>query len=396
VSPSPPSLAHVWKVFFSPRALYLVVWDMTQNSPSHFDEYVQFWVDLIQIRAPGSTILIVGTKSDLIRDNNGSQEEIQAIITRLSDHLKSNEKKRVVSIKKEIKKAHRNTPLLQRLLKQRPVISQILPVSCTKTLLGFNDLTRAILELSTPGPRNVNPFQLVNIEIPRYYLEVKEEVESMLRTCSVTNMKQLHQNMLDRRRERLCEPSINDTRDAVTFLSSIGEVVWFGSTHKNSHLKTAARGQQQMEVVAVEIFADFDDSGPPPEPQNLMSLRNQSSVTSVQSDVSFYCESELSDPNNGSSSYPTSGESDTWRDAGSDSEKNIATVTDRSDNDRSNPSKAVPLTSRPDDLSDIIFLSPHWLLQSMKKILTHHLEADIQSILYASFTPSPHPSLLHP
>jgi GTPase SAR1 family protein len=389
------------KVFFSPRALYLVVWDMTQNTPSHFDEYVQFWVDLIQIRAPGSTIIIVGTKSDLIR--SGSPEEI---ITRLSDHLKGNEKKRLESIKREIKRS-RNTPLLQRLLKQRPIISQILPVSCTKTLLGFNELTKVILELSTPGPKNIHPFQLVNIEIPRFYLEVKEEVESMLQTCSVTNMNQLHQNMIDRRRRHtstimkeraICELSINDTRDAVTFLSSIGEVidsvpyslcltryrlqvVWFGSTHKGSHRK-GAKGEQ-MEVVAVEIFPDFDECGPP-EPLSILSLRNQNSVTSVQSDVSFNggFESEFSDTNNCSSSYRTTSgaESDTWRDVGgSDSDKNH--TLDKSDNDRSNSSKTIPPTPRPDDLSDIIFLSPHWLLQSMKKILTHHLEADIQSIL---------------
>jgi GTPase SAR1 family protein len=196
---------------------------MTQNTLKHFDEYVQFWIDLIQIRAPGSTIIVVGTKSDLVADG---PSEIQNIVTRLRKRLDENETLRLSSIKKERKKS----PLLQRLLKQRP-ITHILPVSCTATLSGFNELTKVILELSTPTSRNLNPFQLVNIEIPRYYLEVKEEVESMIQTCSVTNMEQLHENMKERRKKRSQlkermggEMSINDTRDAVTFLSSIGEV----------------------------------------------------------------------------------------------------------------------------------------------------------------------------
>lgn len=214
------------EVFFTPRALYLVVWDITQNSSKQFDEYVQFWIDLIQIRAPGSTIIIVGTKSDLI---SGGTTEIESIITRLKSHLDDNERKRLKSIKKEIEKAQ-NSPLLQRLRKQRPNIDRILAVSCTESLSGFNELTKAVLELSTPTAKNANPFQLVNIEIPRYYLEVKEEVESMLRTCSVTNMKQLHENMLDKRTkhtlstEKWKDMSIHDTRDAIAFLSSIGEV----------------------------------------------------------------------------------------------------------------------------------------------------------------------------
>jgi hypothetical protein len=74
------------------------------------------------------------------------------------------------------------------------------------------------------------------------------------------------------------------------------------------------------------------------------------------------------------------GESDTWRDVGgSESEKNL-----RSDPDRSQSRKSTNSVNLSEDLSEIIFLSPHWLLQSMKKILTHHLEHDIDSIMYDS------------
>jgi hypothetical protein len=41
----------VHEVFFSYNALYLLVWDVNINA-NHFDECVQFWVDLINARAP--------------------------------------------------------------------------------------------------------------------------------------------------------------------------------------------------------------------------------------------------------------------------------------------------------------------------------------------------------
>lgn len=112
-----------------------------------------------------------------------------------------------------------------------------------------------------------------------------------------------------------------------------------------------------------------------PDAPTLMSLRNQISGTSVQSDVSCNLDGYYSD-NCSSNMRMSEGESDTWRDVGgSESEKNL-----QSDPDRSQSRKPISINLA-DDLSEIIFLSPHWLLQSMKKVLTHHLENDIQSIM---------------
>lgn len=130
-----------------------------------------------------------------------------------------------------------------------------------------------------------------------------------------------------------------------------------------------------MEIVAVE-FPDLDD--PPPETIDMMTLRNQYSATSVQSDVSFNLDEYYSD--NYSSSLRTSeiGDSDTWRDVGGSDSEHFAT--EKSDTEHFHYRKPTPINIS-DDLSEIIFLSPHWLLQSMKKILTHQLQDDIDSIL---------------
>jgi hypothetical protein len=118
------------------------------------------------------------------------------------------------------------------------------------------------------------------------------------------------------------------------------------------------------------MICSDDQLPPPPESLNLMALRNQTSATSVQSDVTFSEGEDLR--------MSEGGESDTWRDVGgSESEKYL-----RSDPDSNQRKKSSVNLS--DDLSDIIFLSPHWLLQSMKKILTHHLENDIDSVMYHS------------
>lgn len=131
-----------------------------------------------------------------------------------------------------------------------------------------------------------------------------------------------------------------------------------------------------MEVVAVDEFPDLDD--PPPDCINITSLQNQFSTTSVRSDVSFNIEEYYSD--NYSSSVRTSeiGDSDTWRDVGGSDSEHLAIEKSDTEHFQNQRLSSVNIS---DDLSEIIFLSPHWLLQSMKKILTHHLEQDINSIL---------------
>ena len=124
-----------------------------------------------------------------------------------------------------------------------------------------------------------------------------------------------------------------------------------------------------MEVIATEELPDAEvDFPPPPDSIDITTLRNQISTTSVQSDISSFNETgEYSSDNYYSSNHMSEtgfeSHSDTWRDTGgSESERNL-------------------LNENFEDISEIIFLSPYWLLQSMRKILTHHLEDDINHIV---------------
>lgn len=154
-------------------------------------------------------------------------------------------------------------------------------------------------------------------------------------------------------------------------------MVWFGSSLKWNRRPSELK--ENMKVVAIEELPDID-LDPPPGSLSIMSLKNQFSATSVQSDISSFNETiEYSSDNYYSSNRMSEtcfeSHSDTWRDAGgSDSERQIL-------NENFDDAKLHHIENKCDDLSEIIFLSPHWLLQSMRKILTHHLEDDIEMIV---------------
>ncbi len=126
-----------------------------------------------------------------------------------------------------------------------------------------------------------------------------------------------------------------------------------------------------MHVVASEEIC-LDEE--PPPPIDLISLRNQYSTTSVQSDISSFNTEGVDSSSDYLSNRVSEAFDDTWKDVGgTDSDRNT-TNTEKFD------TTGKSLRQHIDDLDDIIFLSPYWLLQSMKKILTHHLEDDISKI----------------
>ena len=54
--------------FLSERSLYLLIWDLTDGEKGILG--LKPWLDNLATRVPGSTIIIVGTKLDLIRPEN--------------------------------------------------------------------------------------------------------------------------------------------------------------------------------------------------------------------------------------------------------------------------------------------------------------------------------------
>lgn len=226
------------QAFFSRHALYMIVWDMTKSTPSDFDTYVQYWIDLIQIRAPGSDILIVATRADKLFpscdlvsiDVNGKLKVVNQQWKELSDnlfnHLKTCEASRKKALKKDLYQMqfsddNDHRAFLEHVLDFRPKIRAVVPVS-SKSLRGYDYLTKLILNLSTPKFKNKRyPFQMVNISIPKYYYDVSAMIDYLIANGH-------HFVTLDRLHNRMCSElgycDSSNTQDALAFLSCTGKV----------------------------------------------------------------------------------------------------------------------------------------------------------------------------
>ncbi|KAK7113399.1 malignant fibrous histiocytoma-amplified sequence 1 homolog [Littorina saxatilis] len=56
-------------MFLTPEALHVLVFDLSRYTSDRFDECVSNWLDAIMDRAPGATILMVGTHADLCSED---------------------------------------------------------------------------------------------------------------------------------------------------------------------------------------------------------------------------------------------------------------------------------------------------------------------------------------
>jgi hypothetical protein len=125
-----------------------VVWNMTESSRAEMETKVQFWIDLIQVRAPGSKIIIVATRAD---DCLATKD---ANIAALMEQLDTNEGLRVSDIRADLRQlekqlgtlggsthAYRELYLkmarLRKSLNMRPHIVTCAPVCAQTTKEGF-------------------------------------------------------------------------------------------------------------------------------------------------------------------------------------------------------------------------------------------------------------------
>jgi GTPase SAR1 family protein len=356
------------EAFFSERALYLVVWNMTKNSKEDMDHYVQFWIDLIQSRAPGSMIIVVATHADQCskKRRHFSRPKARTIRVNLLQHLHQREESRLSTIKKDLARAvkegdREQMAQLRYISKNRPIICSVFPVSCT-TMNGFKALTAKIISLSTPTKKNKYPFQLVGIPILNFYLKVKNKIRDLRRAENhIVTIHQLQDQLSqienasefedDSLAQKLSQHSENHVRDAISFLASIGEVVWFqplsanGSAHYKSNLKSNC---EKKSNASSESSSEFD-SDPLPGSIPQLGTRGVSSTTSSNGTIH-------------------SGEEESnkllWRDV----EDLEAYLKCRG------------------DISNMVFLSPHWLINVLKRVLTHHLIETVRDLIASSTT----------
>jgi hypothetical protein len=368
---------------------------------------------------------------------------VQKVIDDLRQQLDSNEAARVKGIEADIKLRPGNTAELQSLKARRPNRVGIIPVSCVGNLEGFDVLTERILQLSTPTLENPHPFQLVNIEIPNYYMEVKDEVEAMIRDDHVATMQHLHDKMSERKSYDVSvKRSIKHTRDAVTFLSSVGEVspsyfvatfnnyllcsvqvVWFGAASRFFGKDAAARIREISDstvsngggdskhhttghvVAPDDMGSDHDETQSAGSHQHshlayspaksgevglLSSLLGEcvdicipDDLASIDTDANRSGGSNLhSDHWDGLSEANLSRVSCTWKDVDGDGQSDSDVELPISGQTPPRPPMIKRRTVPPSSIiDDLIFLSPHWLLLAMKRVLTHHLAGDLEDIM---------------
>jgi hypothetical protein len=267
------------EIFFSPRALYVLVWDMGANNQlaerpaknddeynagpfaqiysgdlieqadlaleRDIDEKVQFWIDCIQSSVPGSVILPVATFDDYF-DSRGGIEEARRRCNKMKRRLEKHEERRKNGIKERLENLRNtgraNTEVARRLMTlladaARPKfifggddeLDCVIRVSSTK-YRGFCELRRKIVNIACGRELGEHRYLFgghIGVPIPRLRLEVRNVVRQKRGKDYVVEW----QNFLSFLRQILNEKEEvrdDDVSDALQFLSTVGELSYFG------------------------------------------------------------------------------------------------------------------------------------------------------------------------
>lgn len=383
------------ELFFSPRALYVLVWDMGATNPAtkvrkqdfetqlgafslnynsdddsdddddftmeeetiraeralkrDIDDKIQFWVDCIQSSAPGAAILPVASFDDLFASN---PQEAKRRCSFLKQRLLEHEARRIQGIKERLNayvaenKANDDAALrLRKLLCSytRPKLifgksedDAIIRVSGTK-YTGFAELTERIINIATGRERAQHPYPIfrghVGARIPRMRLEVREAVRRMRDRFKVVEWGYFIKQL---RENGLT--NVEDISDALHFLTNIGELSYFGGVNPG-------RGQ---------TISDLNDEWAKDSRRASMSLMGPADDVSAMSE-----DEDLEDET----------EEDTTLQLDSTSMTLPTTETG---------SFATLDETLAGGLSQYVFLNPRWLVAAVACILRHDLDREIQ------------------
>ena len=217
---------------------------MRKHTFADIEARVQFWVDLIQVRAPGSSIVVCGTHMD-----EYSEPERQRLMDALRHQLEQNELLRCEDIQFELRQMQENVPmdsnsvlykqfvrkqeLLKKALSRRPKFCDCVPVAVETEFDGsvrsgydISRLIAAIQKVSTASREDKNPFQLVDVYHPMYYSHVKAAAEELKHQFKLMTLMDLHEAAVKRAGPAAQNSGITpkDTAGAVAYLTCIGEV----------------------------------------------------------------------------------------------------------------------------------------------------------------------------
>jgi GTPase SAR1 family protein len=399
------------ELFFSPRALYVLVWDMgatnratlrqkasmsedagpfklTYDSESEdgesdhednileearradralehdIDEKVQFWVDCIQSSAPGAAILPVASFSDYFANDGGEAEAIRRCNI-LKQRLIKHEDRRIKGIKERLKEYEDNQrpddPAAARLRKllcsfTRPKLifgngheDSIVRVSGTK-YTGFDKLTEKIVGIATGRDKGQWRWPIFHGQVGARIPRMRLEVRDVVREMRIRFKVVEWGYFISQLRERGLT-SVEDISDALHFLTNTGELSYFGGVMSdNERVANPVR-----ELLGSPTRVDVPSCTLEKDGMERTTYDHESQCPDEEKDDD---EDDMDDDED----HAILSMDDTAITAPSTEDGSLTTVEDYMSS----------------GLSQFVFLNPRWLVEAVACILRHDLDREIQ------------------
>lgn len=210
------------------------------------DEKVQFWIDCIQSSAPGAAILPVASFADYF-ENDGGEAEARRRCSMLKQRLLKHEERRINGIKERLRELteqkRANDPAAVRLRKllcsyTRPKLifgdgdGAVVRVSGTQ-YTGFHELTQKIVSIATGRERGHWRFPIFHGHVGARIPRMRLEVRDAVRTMR-DRFKVVEWGYFINQLRDLGLTSVEDISDALFFLTNIGELSYFGGVMPSS------------------------------------------------------------------------------------------------------------------------------------------------------------------
>lgn len=226
------------EMFFSNTSLHVVVFDLSITETKHdCDVLVQYWIDLIQARAPGSTVVVVATHID---SELMTPEVVEERLLMVESRLTNNEALRLADLMKEVEHCAASDPdhanALRALLRQRPC--RYRPIlrfaSRDEQCMTLKHLLAHLSSIASPTAEVPNPLRIINTPVPMRYLSVLTVIRGRrkrgIHYCTIQDLdiavNEHFDSYLMRAAEQtqINESTLEVTKNAVVYWASVGEV----------------------------------------------------------------------------------------------------------------------------------------------------------------------------
>lgn len=414
------------ELFFSPRALYVLVWDMGATNPAtrrrsriddddnsggafkltydsddasdtdeeeddfiseedsrradralerDIDEKVQFWVDCIQSSAPGAAILPVATFDDLFKEDNHHEAKRRCNI--LKHRLLRHEARRIQGIKDRLKEyVEQNRANDEAALRLRKLLG-----SYTRPKLifgdegedsvvrvsgteytGFAELTEKINNIATGRDKANFRYPIFRGHVGARIPRMRMEVLEAVRRMR-DRFKVVEWGFFINELQKSGLTSVEDISDALHFLTNIGELSYFGGVLPGRPEQTRINPRDDLNVSYVQGFH----------------LRSRF-VSNHSHFFSFLQAFTSSAYTARSKSYVSNDDVSALSEDDEDEENAHLSIDDTSltmptTEDGSLSTLGEALSG---GLSQFVFLNPRWLVAAVACILRHDLDREIQ------------------